>query len=131
MIKSMNIEKTSYQFIIIMMIALPFFKLLSYCLLLGGIIDNSFDVNQVYVLWISVPILITFYLYGLYTKRFKLNIMDFLTFGLIIFAFISTIFAKDVSLSIFGEERRNEGLLTLLNYYFLFLNLSFLTTSSS
>lgn len=123
MLKNFNVEKIMYRFILLFMISLPFFKFLSYCLFLSGIIKNSFDFNHVYVLWLSLPILILIYLYGLYSKKFSFDKMDILIYGLIIFGILSTIFAQNVSISIYGETNRNEGLLTLLNYYFLFLNI--------
>ena len=96
MLKKIDIENILYKFILIIMIALPLGKLLAYCLYLGGVIKDSFDFNQVYVLWISLPILILFYLYGIFTKRFKIDITDILIYGLVILGFISTIFAKAI-----------------------------------
>lgn len=128
MLKKIDIENILYKFILIMMILLPLGKLLAYCLYLGGIIKDSFDFNQVYVLWYSIPILAIIYLFGIFTKKFQLNKMDYITYGLIIFAFISTFVAKDRNISVYGELHRNEGLLTLLNYYLLFLNIKNIKT---
>lgn len=115
-----KLEKIIYKFIMLLMILIPSFKLISYILYLSGIIENSYDFNHVYVLWFSLPILIILYLVNLIYK--KITYVDIIIYFLIILAIISTIFAQDVKISIFGELNRNEGLLTLLNYYFLFLN---------
>lgn len=115
-----KLEKIIYKFIMLLMILIPSFKLISYILYLSGIIENSYDFNHVYVLWLSLPILMILYLVNLIYK--KINYVDIIIYFLIILAIISTIFAQDVKISIFGELNRNEGLLTLLNYYFLFLN---------
>lgn len=115
-----KLEKIIYKFIMLLMILIPSFKLISYILYLSGIIENSYDFNHVYVLWFSLPILIILYLVNLIYK--KITYVDIIIYFLIILAIISTVFAQDVKISIFGELNRNEGLLTLLNYYFLFLN---------
>lgn len=115
-----KLEKIIYKFIMLLMILIPSFKLISYILYLRGIIENSYDFNHVYVLWFSLPILIILYLVNLIYK--KITYADIIIYFLIILAIISTVSAQDVKISIFGELNRNEGLLTLLNYYFLFLN---------
>ena len=115
-----KLEKIIYKFIMLYMILIPSFKLISYILYLSGVIENSYDFNHVYVLWFSLPGLIILYLINLIYK--KITYVDIIIYFLIILAIISTIFAQDVKISIFGEINRNEGLLTLLNYYFLFLN---------
>ena len=115
-----KLEKIIYKFIMLLMILIPSFKLISYILYLSGIIENSYDFNHVYVLWFSLPILIILYLVNLIYK--KITYADIIIYFLIILAIISTVSAQDVKISIFGELNRNEGLLTLLNYYFLFLN---------
>ena len=114
------IEKITYKFIMLFMICIPLFKFVSYALYLNGIIENSYNFNHVYVLWMSLPIFIILYIINLFYK--KITYVDIIIYILIILALISTAFAQDVNISIFGENNRNEGLLTLLNYYFLFLN---------
>ena len=117
-----NLKNKIYILILTIMIAVPFFKLLSYLLYMAEIIDSSFDLNQVYVLWLSVPFLILTYVFGIFTKQIKINYLDYLIYILIILGIISTIFAIDIKTSIFGIDNRWEGLITLLSYYFLFLN---------
>lgn len=115
-----KIEKIIYKFIMLFMISIPLFKLISYILYLSGIIENSYNFNHVYVLWLSLPVLIILYIISLIYK--KITYVDIIVYFLTILAFISTIFAQDTNISIFGEINRNEGLLTILNYYFVFLN---------
>ena len=115
-----KIEKIIYKFTMLFMISIPLFKLISYILYLSGIIENSYNFNHVYVLWLSLPVFIILYIISLIYK--KITYVDIIVYFLIILAFISTIFAQDTNISIFGEINRNEGLLTILNYYFVFLN---------
>lgn len=116
-----KLEKIVYKFIMLFMILIPLSKLMSYILYLSGVIKDSYDFNHVYVLWLSLPILMILYFANLIYK--KITSVDILIYLLIILAIISTIFAQDISISIFGEVNRNEGLLTIINYYFLFLNI--------
>ena len=120
--KKLELKNIIYIFILIIMIAIPFFKLMSYFLFLSGIIESSFDLNQVYVLWFSIHFLMFTYIYGIVTKKVKINYFDYLIYGLIILGIISTIFAQDIVISIFGIDNRWEGLLSLVSYYLLFLN---------
>ena len=115
------LDKLTYRFIILFMIGIPFFKLVSYVLFFNEIIENSYDFNHVYVLWISLPIFAILYIVSLIYK--KITYVDLILYVLIILAFISTLFAQDKFISMFGEVNRNEGLLTILNYYFVFLNI--------
>ena len=102
--KKLELKNIIYIFILIIMIAIPFFKLMSYFLFLSGIIESSFDLNQVYVLWFSIPFLMFTYIYGIVTKKVKINYFDYLIYGLIILGIISTIFAQDIMISIFGID---------------------------
>lgn len=115
------LDKLIYRFVIIFMISIPLFKFISYVLYFKGVILNSYDFNHVYVLWISLPILVIFYIISMISK--KINYIDIIIYFLIILAFVSTFLAQDINISIFGETNRNEGLLTILNYYFVFLNI--------
>lgn len=124
--KRNDIQKNIYYILIMIMILIPVVKFISYVLNLSGIIEDSFSFNQVYVLWIFIPILIINYTYGIITKKIKINYLDIIIYSLSILAIISTIFALDISKSILGEVRRNEGLLTIICYYLLFLNSKYL-----
>ena len=112
------LDKITYRFIILFMISIPLFKFISYVLYLSGVITDSYNFNHVYVLWLSLPVLIILYI----INYKKITYIDIITYILIILALVSTVFAQDINISIFGETNRNEGLLTILNYYFVFLN---------
>lgn len=122
MIKRNDLERIIYYIVLTLIIGLPAIKLLSYILFLNNIVDNTFVINQVYLLWIVIPPLIIIYLIGIFTGKFKFTYADYIIYVLIIFAVLSTIFAIDTNISIFGEEYRYEGLLSIISYYLIFLN---------
>ncbi len=124
--KKNDIQKNIYTILIIIMLFIPLVKFISYALYLSGIIKDSFSFNQVYVLWIFIPILIANYVYGIIAKKIRINYIDIIIYLLSILAIISTIFALDITKSIVGEVKRNEGLLTIICYYLLFLNSKYL-----
>lgn len=122
MIKRNDLERIIYYIVLILIIGLPAIKLLSYILFLNNIVDNTFVINHVYLLWIVIPPLIIIYLIGMFSKNFKFTYADYIIYVLIIFAILSTIFSIDTNISIFGEEYRYEGVLSIISYYFIFLN---------
>lgn len=122
MIKKNDLERIIYYIVLILIIGLPAIKLLSYILFLNNIVDNTFVINHVYLLWVIIPPLIIIYLIGMFTKKFKFTYADYIIYVLIIFAILSTIFAVNTNISIFGEEYRYEGLLSIISYYLIFLN---------
>jgi len=121
-LKKLNLEKIIYILATIIIVGLPSLKLFAYCLNLAGIISNPFIINHVYLLWLVVPFLIVIYITGLILKKFKFNYSDILIIILIILGIISTVFAIDVEKAIIGVKTRNEGILSLISYYMLFLN---------
>lgn len=118
----LNIEK--YIFIVIMavLIGLPALKLLSYNLFTAGIITDSFVINHVHLLWLAVPFLLVLYILNILINNKKINYIDIIVYILIVLAIISTICAVDINKSIYGEYKRNEGLLSIISYYLIFLN---------
>ena len=128
--KQKNIlEKYVFMLIVLIMIGLPLIKFCAYILNFLGIIEDPFSFNHVYVLWISIPFLLTSYLYGLKKQYFRFDYNDIIISILAFLGLISTVLAQDVQTSIFGEYHRNEGLLTLIAYYLIFLNVKNLTNS--
>ena len=115
-------EELKVKILSIIMIVLPVGKLLGYVLFLSNVIDDPFKVKHVLVLWIAIPILIFLYLYGLYKKKDNFNYLDIINISLVVLAFISTIFAINIKVSFLGENRRYEGLFSLISYYLIFLN---------
>lgn len=116
-----NLDKVIYYLIISVIIGLPFFKFTAYNLYLTHVIEDSFDFNHVVFLWILlIPLIIT-YIYGIVSKKFKINYIDYIFYILIICGLISTIVASNINIAIVGEIDRNEGILSLLAYYFIAL----------
>ncbi len=104
------------------MIVLPSLKLLSYILHISRITPDFQAIKHVHVLWYAIPALLILYILSLNLKKDKITYLDIIMFSLAILGIISTIFAINVRNSIFGEYHRNEGILTLINYYLIFLN---------
>ncbi len=80
---------------------------------------NTYD----YTLFIAcyTVLLFLFYIFGIVKKHIQITIYDVLIYALIMFGLISVNFAYDIDLAIFGFDGRNEGFLTLISYYFIFL----------
>ncbi|MEG0618673.1 MAG: O-antigen ligase family protein [Bacilli bacterium] len=127
MIKKMDLQHIIYICIIALMILIPAFKIGYFILLYLRQVNDFFVLTQAYLLWGFIPILFLTYIVGLIKKKIKFNYIDIIIYFLIIFAFISTHFAVNKDISIYGEVFRNEGLLTLINYYLVFLNARALT----
>lgn len=116
------IDKVIYVFLIVILIGIPFFKMLSYVDLLLKFNSILVIRSRVYFLWINIIFLLILYLYSIITNSRKVNYVDYLFYILGILGVISTIFAIDLYKSIFGEQNRYEGLLTLFSYYLICLN---------
>ena len=63
-------------------------------------------------------------------KEYKRNIIDLLLILIVLFGIISTIFAYNSQISLFGKIDRHEGLFTIIYYLSLFLISSFLNKKS-
>ena len=64
--------------------------------------------------------------YKLFRRQVKITKTDIFLFLLILITIISTIFSKNISIALFGYNRRYEGLFTLLFYYYLYLDIKLL-----
>lgn len=69
-----------------------------------------------------LPLEFLIYVYGLYKRKWKLDIFDYLIIILGVLGFISTVYAIDINMAIFGRKSRDEGLIQILTYYLIFLN---------
>ena len=121
-IKKISIEKLIFLSTMIILIGLPaiaVFTYLCYCLESR----NIFMINRAYLLWWGVPVLFMLYILDIIVNGKKITYIDILVYLLIVLGIISTIFAVDPITSLFGARTRNEGLLSLLSYYFIMLNL--------
>lgn len=122
MIKKLSLQKIVYILTIIVIIALPLIRLTTYNLFVAGVTDDPYAKWQVYILWGAIPLWVITYVYGLVMGKFKFKSTDIIIYILIITAFISTYVAVDTHKSIIGEYHREEGLLSIISYYLLFLN---------
>ena len=67
-------------------------------------------------------ILAIMYLYELFYKKEKPNISDCFLYLFIITTIVSTIFAQNTNIALYGYPNRYEGMYTLIFYSFLYLN---------
>lgn len=74
------------------------------------------------VLYALIPIEIFIYFYKIIKKEIKFNYYDLMILLIIIMLMIVTNNSIDMNTSIWGAYNRNEGFLSILCYYMLFLN---------
>lgn len=122
MITREDLDKSVYYIVMAILVGLPTIKFISYGLYLLNFTGSIFTLNQVYLLWIMIPFSLIVYLIGIFTKNNKINYADYIIYSLILLAILSTIFAFIPKTAIFGEKYRYEGLLSIVSYYLLFLN---------
>lgn len=116
--KKINLDTIIFIIISIVMLFIPIVKIISYICNYIGLTKDIFVINQVYVLYLSIPFLLTTYI----VKKKKITWYDGFIYFLIITAIISTLFAVNKKVSILGFYGRYEGLITLISYYLIFLN---------
>ena len=86
--KKLNLEKYMFILIMIIIIGLPALKLLSYILFTSGIITDSFDINHVYLLWITIPFLFVLYVLNISFIKCVQNYIDaFYSLAFLVFIF--------------------------------------------
>lgn len=120
-LKIANLEKLILIIIMIFLIGMPVITVFNYtCYCLN--FNNSFIINRAYLLWTVGFFLFFLYIFDLIFNKKKMTFVDILIYLLIILGALSTIFAVDTKVSIYGVDIRNEGLFSLLSYYFIFLN---------
>lgn len=117
-----NIEKIITYIVVTLMISIPISKLVFNILLNYRIVNEYFVLTQATLLWVFIPILIITYIIGLSKKLIVFNYYDIIIYLLIFTAIVATVFSDYKEISVSGEVFRNEGLLSILNYYLLFLN---------
>ncbi len=119
------IDKINFIIIICLIVLVPITFFINYFSLFHFHSTFSFKIHQ--VLTYILPIEIIIYFYKLFTKQIRMNIFDLLVYLLILFGVISTIYAVDPNLALWGSKYRFEGLVQICAYYFLFLNSRFIT----
>lgn len=116
-----SIEKLNFISIMAVLIGIPAICIYIYtCNKLH--IYNVININHAQILWWTLPVLVILYVLDMILHERKVTFIDILMYLLIILGILSTIFAVDMKTSIYGEHARDEGLLSLLSYYFIFLN---------
>ena len=122
-IKEINfIELLILLIIMFILIGIPLMMLYRYTFNIYEI--RYFDyTNRSWILWWSVPVLFILYILDIIFNKKKISYIDILLYLLIILGAISTIFAVNTRTAKYGELTRNEGLLSLLSYYLILLNL--------
>lgn len=119
----MKDNKFVYYISIFLLIIFPFHRILTYTINALGVTNSFlFDINKVIYLWITLPILIYIYIKGLFKNEYKLNKYDYICYFLLLMGLITSLFAVDKYTSIFGKIYRDEGLLSIYTYIFIFLN---------
>ena len=120
--KKLNLDKIIYILILVIMIGIPVFKFLMYVPVINNI--NPYHVRRlrVYFFWISIAGTLLVYLFSVISKERKITYIDILVYFLIFSLFVSSSNAINFMKSIFGENARYEGFLTLVNYYLVLLN---------
>lgn len=114
------VKKTNLIIILLLILYLPL------DLMIKTIFSPYFEVNSILyfynLLYLLLPLEIIIYVYNLIKKNVKITKYDIFIYLLLIIGIIVTINAVDVQTSIWGAYTRDEGLLSLISYYILFLN---------
>ena len=84
----------------------------------GMYMMSELSINLIYFGVVGIIL----YIINKILNKIKFDIYDIFILGLIFFGIISTIYAIDVDVSLYGFEGRFEGLFQLILYYILFLN---------
>ena len=118
------LDKINFIIIICLIALVPITFFINYFSLFHFGSRFTFKIHQ--VLAFILPIEIFIHFYKLFTRRHRIDIFDLLIYLLILFGIISTIYAEDVNLAIWGSIYRYEGLVQICAYYMLFLNSRFI-----
>lgn len=108
------IEKLNFGLIIFLIIMMPL------CFFLANYLNSTLYFYV--VLHLIIPLEVFIYIYNIVKKNSKVNKWDIFIYILLFLGIISTINAVDRQTSFWGAYLRNEGLLTFISYYLLFLN---------
>lgn len=120
-LKKITDKKILYIFTLCILLGTPFLKQVSFYLEKIGVISTYNSINAAYVLYFSIPILIYVYIKKIIKTKRKLNVYDYLFYALVLSGIIASLFSINVEISFFGKTYRQEGFLSLLSYYLLFI----------
>ena len=121
LLKKITDKKILYIFTLCIIVFLPILKQLSFYLVKYNIINNYDAINPAYVLYISIPFFIYIYIKNIIKTKRKLDIYDYLFYGLTIIGILASIFSIDYKIAFLGKAYRHEGFFTVFSYYLLFI----------
>ena len=120
--KKFNMEMLVLACTMLILIGIPLVLFFNYTFQCLGLYKLCL-INRANILWFGAPILFIIYLLDIIFNKKKITPIDILIYGLIILASLSTLCSVDSGISLYGAYTRNEGLLSLLAYYLIFLNM--------
>lgn len=85
-------------------------------------VDLKIPIYYYEILYLLIPIEMFIYAYKIVKKEIKFNYYDLIVFLIILLLMIVTNNSIDMDTSVWGAYNRNEGFLSILCYYMLFLN---------
>lgn len=121
-----NIHKILYYNFIICLTIFILTNFIRITLLYFGYTGLYHMLNTFNCYWFILPIQVFIYLFCLKAKIIKADKFDCIIYALILSNMISCLFAMDYNISILGYINRNEGMIALLSYYLMFLNVRIL-----
>lgn len=113
------INKINFGLIIFVIIISPLWLLLAVNF---ELVNLNVPFYYYEILYFLIPLEIFIYVYRIVKNERKLNYYDIIVFLILILLMIVTNNSIDIDTSIWGAYKRNEGFLSILCYYLLFLN---------
>ena len=113
------INKINFGLIIFVIIISPLWLLLAVNL---NLVNSTVPFYYYEILYFLISLEIFIYVYKIVKKEVKLNYYDMIVFLILILLMLVTNNSIDIDTSIWGAYGRNEGFLSILCYYLLFLN---------
>lgn len=113
------INKINFGLILFAIIINPLWLLLDINL---ELVNSTVPFYYYEILYFLIPLEIFIYVYKIVKKEVKLNYYDMIVFLILILLMLVTNNSIDIDTSIWGAYGRNEGFLSILCYYLLFLN---------
>lgn len=113
------VKKLNYWLVLFVLVLNPLMFLTSINLEIFGL---KIPIYYYEILYLLIPIEMFIYAYKIVKKEIKFNYYDLIVFLIILLLMIVTNNAIDMDTSVWGAYNRNEGFLSILCYYMLFLN---------
>ncbi|MEG2321979.1 MAG: O-antigen ligase family protein [Bacilli bacterium] len=116
------VDRINYIIMVLLIIGMPIINLIKIYSVYFFRSRLFLNFDFVHILWFLLPIMMLITLYNIKQKRIKKNIFTILITIIMVLMVVSTIFAINKTTAIYGIVNRNEGLLSILAYYFIMLN---------